>query len=89
MRPPKRLLHLVDVVADAGKRLGVVGNRQKVVEIDAVMGRPGEMLGEQRRLVAVDQALEPREMLAVERPGAADRQRHAMQRERMRAREAR
>ena len=42
--PPKRLLHLVDVVGDAGKRLGVVGNRQKVVEIDAVMGRPGEML---------------------------------------------
>ena len=67
---------------DAGKRLGVVGNRQKIVEIDAVMGRPGEMLGEQRRLVAVDHALEPREVLAVERPGAADRQRHAMQRER-------
>ena len=79
---PERLLHLVDVVGDAGKRLVVVGNRQKIVEIDAVMGRPGEMLGEQRRLVAVDHALQAREMLAVERPGAADRQRHAMQRER-------
>ncbi len=41
------------------------------------------MLGEHGGLVAIDQALQPREMLAVERPGAADRERHAMQRQRI------
>ena len=44
----KGLLHLVDMVRHAGQRRLVIGQRQKVVEIDAVMRRPGEMLREER-----------------------------------------
>ena len=53
--PPQHLLHLVDMRAHTRQRLLGVGQRQKVVEIDAVMARPGEMLGEERGLVAGDE----------------------------------
>ena len=47
------------------------------------MRRPGEMLGDQRRLVALDQSPEARQMRLVERPRAADRHADAVQRERV------
>ena len=53
---PIAVLHLVDVSADMRQRYLVVGQRQQIVEEDAVMRGPGEMLGEQRRLIDIDQA---------------------------------
>ena len=40
----------------------VVGQRQKVVQADAVMRRPGEMFGHDERLIAIDDRLEAGEM---------------------------
>src|SRR3990170_3718406 len=74
------LLHLVDMLAYPLKRLFRVRQRQEVVEIDGVMARPGEVLGEERGLVAGDQHLEAAEMLPVECPAAPDREPDAMQR---------
>ena len=79
----QRLLRLVDVAADDGQRLVVVGQRQQVGEEALVVARPGEVLGKLRRLVAADQALEPRQVVAVERPRRADRQPDPMQRQRI------
>jgi hypothetical protein len=50
----------------------VVGQGQQIVEEDAVMAGPGKMLGEQRRLVNLDEAPEPSEVRAVEPRGPAD-----------------
>jgi hypothetical protein len=47
------------------------------------MARPGEMLGEERGLIARDESLETQKMLAVERRAAADRKPNAMQRHRI------
>lgn len=46
------------------------------------MGRPGEMLGEQRRLVAVDHAFQAWEVLSVQPAGAADRKSNGVHRQR-------
>src|SRR5216683_7150592 len=80
-RPADRFLNLGDVVADPKERRFGVGQRQEIVEIGGLMRRPGEMLGDQRRLVAIDEMLETRQMCPVERPLAADRQAHAVQRD--------
>jgi hypothetical protein len=71
-------LHLLDMLADTRERLLGVRQRQEVVEIDAVMARPGEMLGEERGLVARDERFQAPEMLAVEGAASADRQPDAM-----------
>ena len=87
-RAADRLLHFVDVIGDACERRPRVGQRQQVVEIGRVVGRPGEMLGNQRRLVAIDERLETREMRLVERLRPADRHAHAVQRDRIVAADA-
>src|SRR5882724_5392608 len=82
-RPADRLLHFVDMIADPAEcRLGV-GQRQQIVEIDGLMRRPGEMLGDQRRLVARNEVPEASQMRLVERLRSADRHAHAVQRHRM------
>ena len=53
-RPADGLLDLVDVVAHRRERRLRVGQRQQVVEIDGLVRRPGEMLGDQRGLVALE-----------------------------------
>ena len=70
---PEPVLHLVDMLADARQRLLRVGQRQEIVEIDAVVARPGEMLREERGLVALDQRFEPAKMRPIERARAPDR----------------
>ena len=56
------LLHFVDMIGDARERRLGVGQRQQIVEVGRLVRRPGEMLGNQRRLVAIDERLETREM---------------------------
>ena len=73
----------LDMGADMRERNVVVGQRQQVVEKNAIVSGPGEMLGEQRRLIDFDEALETREMLAIERRGAADGKTHAVDRKRI------
>ena len=53
------------------------------------MGRPGEMLGNQRRLVAIHKRLETPEMVLVERLRPADRHAHAVKGDRTVAADAR
>jgi len=60
--------------ADARERLGIVGQRQEVVEKPPLMGRPREMLGEQLRPIAIDETPQTGEMRAIEPAGRADRQ---------------
>src|SRR5262249_2477635 len=67
----------------AGKRLVGVGERQEVVEKGILVGRPGEMLGEEAGLVAFDEVLQPRQVIAVKRLLRADRQPDAVQRQRI------
>ena len=76
-------LRLIDMRDHAVERRAVVGDGQQIVEIDALMRGPRQMLGEQRRLVARDQRVERVEMGGIERPLAADRQADAMDRERI------
>ncbi len=82
-RPADRLLHLVDVIAHRRERRFRVGQRQQVVEIDALVSRPGQMLGDERRLVTLNERAEAREMRLVQALRAADRHAHAMQRNSM------
>ena len=73
-RAREGLLDLVDMVADAQKRLLRIGQWQEVREEDLAMARPGEMLGEESRLVAIDQSLEAIEVVTIERSRRSDRQ---------------
>ncbi len=79
-RPGDGLLHLVDVIAHRRERRFRVGQRQQVVEIDALVSRPGQMLGDERWLVALNERAEARKMRLVQALRAADRHAHAMQR---------
>src|SRR5215467_15514639 len=79
----ERLLHLIYMIGDASERCRGVGKRQQIVEIGRAVGRPGQMLGNQRRLVAVDKGLEPLEMRLIERLRAADRHANAVERNRV------
>ena len=81
--PADRLLHLVDMVGDAGERFFRVGNGQKIVQVGRVVRRPGEVLRKQSRLVTLVQRLQPVQMLSVERAVRADRETDAVQRDRI------
>jgi hypothetical protein len=80
---PDRLLRLVDVVANRLEGLFRIGQRQQIVEEALVVGRPGEMFGEQARLIACGEPGEPLQMRFVERPRRADREADAVQRQRI------
>ena len=79
-RSPERVLHFVDMLRHTGERLVGIGQGQEVVEERALVGRPGEVLGNEGRLKALGDRREPLKMGAVERPGRADRQADAVQR---------
>lgn len=81
--PAERLLHLVDVIGHTGERLHRVGQRQEVVEEHRAVRRPGQVLGEQCGLVALDEMVQPLQVIPIERPIGADRQADAVQRERI------
>ena len=69
------------MLGDAGQRLRRIGQRQQVIEVDAAVRRPGEMLGEALRLIAVAKRFQSRQMVAIERLHRADRQSDAMDRQ--------
>ena len=81
--PADRLLHLVDMIAHRRERRLRVGQRQQVVEIGGLVGRPSQMLGDERRLVALNESAEAREMRLVQGLRTADRHAYAVQRNRM------
>ena len=81
--PADGFLDLVDVIAHGRKRRRGIGQRQEVVEIGRLVRRPGEMLGDQRGLVAFDEPAKAFEMRLVQWTRAADRHAHAVQRNRI------
>ena len=68
---------------DPGERVAGIGQGQEIVEERALMGRPGQVLGNQRRLEPPRDRREPLQMRLVERSGRADRQADAVQRQRV------
>ncbi len=60
------------------ERFRRVRKRQQVIEKGATMRRPGKMLGEACRLIAVAQRFQAGEMFAVDRLCGSDRQPDAM-----------
>ena len=82
-RPPQRGLHLVDMVHDASEGFEGVGQGQEIVEEGALVGRPRQVLGNERRLEALRDRRQPLEMRLVQRPRRADRQADAVQRQRV------
>jgi len=81
--PPQALLHLVDMRANPRERALVIGNGQEIIEKSAAVATPGQMFGERLRLIARQQARQPVQMPTIQRLLAADRQPHAMHRQRM------
>ena len=49
------LLHFFDVLADPSERRLIVGKRQKIVEVNVLVGRPSKMLGHKRWFVPLNQ----------------------------------
>ena len=84
-RPAECALYDVDVFADPRERFVRVRQGQQIVEKCAIVRRPGEVLGDESRLIAFRDARQSGEMGAVERPGRADRQADAVQRKRIAA----
>src|SRR5712691_3712339 len=72
--PTERLLRLLDMAAEEAETLLGIGEWQQVVQVSAANRAPRQMLGDEHRLDAVDQRLEPNEMTAVELLGAAQGQ---------------
>lgn len=71
------------MVGDAFQCPPGIGQRQQVVEEDVAMARPGEMLGERLRLIAVDEPAQTPQMLPVEASRAPDRKTDAVQGQRV------
>src|SRR5271166_2463615 len=82
-RSADRLLHFVDMVAHRRERRFGVGQRKQVVEIYVLVRRPGQMLGDERGLVATNKVGETGKMRLVQGLRGADRHAHAMQRKGM------
>src|SRR5260221_2014241 len=75
---PEECLRLVDVAAEKLKARFRIEKRQEVIEIRSSDRAPCEVLGDEERLNALDEFLQPDEMIAIELLGAAERQRDAM-----------
>ena len=58
-RPAKRVLHFVDMLRHPRQGFLRVGQGQEIVEERALVGRPGEVLGNERRLEALGDRGEP------------------------------
>src|SRR5262245_9856973 len=77
--PLQRVLDARNVGTDPIQRFSRARKRQQVRVIRAVPGRPGEMLRYERRLEALDEALEIREVRRVGPGIGRQRHRYAMQ----------
>jgi len=81
--PAEEVLHAAHPLDDVRERLFGVRQRQQVVRIASGDTRPAEMIRDPRRLDALRERLQLSQVLAIERRAAADRERHAVQRERI------
>src|SRR5687767_541419 len=87
--PPERVLELRHPAREVTKRLGGVGERQQVVEMHAADRAPANVLGDETRRDAIDEPLEPAQVIAVQLVDAAERKPNPMQRERVELAETR
>ena len=74
--PPEKILHLSHPCNDVPQGFFGVGQRQQVVQVQTADAGPAQMIGQPGRLDALDQRLDLGEVSAIERIGAADRQRN-------------
>ena len=72
--PAEAVLHQVHVIRDPPEGLVVVGQRQQVVEEQALMGGPGEMFADCRGFEAPHDPAETLQVVRVRAPGGADGQ---------------
>src|SRR5260221_4897807 len=78
-RPPDGLLYFVNVLADPPKRRFGVRQRQQIIAICGLMGRPGQMFRNQRRLIAFGKRAKALKMISIERLRTTDRHSNAVQ----------
>src|SRR5260221_4185346 len=75
---PEECLRLVDVAAEKLKTRFRIGKRQEVIEIRSSDCAPCEALGDDERFHALDERLQPDEMISLQLLAAAERKRDAM-----------
>src|ERR1700751_1028725 len=75
---PERLLSLLDMAAEEVEAFLGIGERQQVVQESPGNRAPGQVLGNQHRLDALDQRLKAAEMNAIEVLGGAQGQSDAV-----------
>src|SRR5262249_55701686 len=76
--PSQHALRLVDMGTDDLETLFGVGERQKVVQVNARQAAPREMLGDEVGIDAVDQLAQARKVLSVEPARATEREADAV-----------
>src|SRR5947207_13422527 len=79
----KPILNLIDMRSHARKRFARIGDRREIIEKYRFVRRPGQVLREEPGLVALDETLQPLQVIAIKRTIGADRQSHAVERERI------
>ena len=84
--PAQKILRAADIGADDIERLLGIGQRQQIVQMASADRAPAQMIGHQRRLEALDQRLELRQMRVAQAIGRTQRQPYAMQAQRIVAR---
>ena len=84
-RPPQRLLHLVDIVAQAVEARPAEARRQQVGEPQPVMRGPGDVFGNEPWIETLDQPAERLQMVRVEPFGPAEGHADAVQGQRITA----
>ncbi len=80
---PEKILCDLDVAANDRERLLGERQRQEIGKVRAADRAPGKMLGYEPRADALRQVSQPREVPLVEPVGAAERQPHAVERNRI------
>ena len=75
------LLQLIDMRADPLQSSGVIGQRQQVIQKVPAMAGPSQMLGEQLRLIAIQQGCQALQVGLVERLLPANGEPDAMNRQ--------
>jgi hypothetical protein len=79
----EHVLHSLHTLRNVRERVLGVRQRQQVVQIDSVDTRPAEVIGDPGGLDALAQAAQLRKVSGVERIAAADRERDAVQHDRI------
>ena len=81
--PPEPILHLAHTAHHVSQGFLGVGQRQQIVEATAVNSGPAQMVGHQCRLDALHQRAQVAQVALAQLVGRADRERHAVQGDRI------